>query len=64
MYDVYWLEDVWSLQDWNTLSQGMLKLGDVNNDADDDDEVRSRVSQTHATATLSTEQVFLWIQYL
>jgi hypothetical protein len=42
----------------------MLKLGDVDNDTDDDDEVRSYVSQNHATATLSIEELFLRTQYL
>jgi hypothetical protein len=36
---------------------GMLKKGDVDNDADDD--VRNSVSQTHAKATLSTQEFFL-----
>jgi hypothetical protein len=47
-----------------TLSQGMLKKGDVDNDADDDGEVRTSVSQNHATATLSTKEFFLRTQYL
>ncbi len=35
----------------------MLKKGDVDDDADDD--VRNSVSQTHAKATLSTQEFFL-----
>jgi hypothetical protein len=37
-----------------TLSQGMLKKGNVNSDADDYDEVRTSASQNHATVTWST----------
>jgi hypothetical protein len=40
----------------------MLKKGDVDKDADD--EVRTSASQNHATATLSTEEFFLRIQYI
>jgi hypothetical protein len=46
-----------------TLSQGMLKKGNVNGDADDNDEVRTSASQNHATATQSTEEFFLRTQY-
>jgi hypothetical protein len=52
------------LKNWHsqlTLSQGMLKEGDVDADADDDDEVRTSESQNHATATLSTEEFFFRI---
>jgi hypothetical protein len=43
----------------------MLKMGDVDNDAEDEDEVRTTVrSQNIATATLSTEEYFLKTQYL
>jgi hypothetical protein len=45
-----------------TLSQGMLKKGDVVDDADD--EVRTSASQNRVTATLSTEEFFLRTQYL
>jgi hypothetical protein len=34
----------------------MLKKGDVHNDADDNDEVRTSTSQNHATTTLTTEE--------
>jgi hypothetical protein len=37
----------------------MLKNEDVENDADDDDEVRTSESQNCVTATLSTEKFFL-----
>jgi hypothetical protein len=37
----------------------MLKKGDVDDDADDDDEVQTLVSQNRVTATLSTEEFFL-----
>jgi hypothetical protein len=47
-----------------TLSQEMLKKGDVDDDADDDDEVRTSASQNHVTATPSTEEFFLRTQYL
>ncbi len=48
-----------------TLSQGMLKKGEVNvdADADDDDEVRTSVLQNHVTATLCTEEFFLSTLY-
>ncbi len=43
----------------------MLKKEDVFDDVDyDDDEVRTSASQTHVTATLSTKEFFLRIQYL
>ncbi len=35
-----------------TLSQRILKKGDVNDDANDDDEVRTSMSHNYATATL------------
>jgi hypothetical protein len=41
----------------------MLKNEDVENDADDDDEVRTSESQNCVTATLSTEKFFLRTQY-
>jgi hypothetical protein len=41
-----------------TLSQGMLKKGDVDDDADDDEEVRTSASQNHTTPTLSTKEYF------
>jgi hypothetical protein len=47
-----------------TLSQGMLKKGNVNGDADDYDEVRTSASQNHVTATQRTEEFFLRTQYL
>jgi hypothetical protein len=48
-----------------TLSQGMLKKGNVDDDAVDDDEVRTTVSsQDCATATLKTEEFFLRTRYL
>ncbi len=40
----------------------MLKKGNVVTDADDDDEVRTSVSQNHAATTLSTEECFLRTQ--
>jgi hypothetical protein len=40
-----------------------LKKGYVDDDADDDDEVRTSASQNCATATLSTEEFFLGTQY-
>ncbi len=46
-----------------TLSQGMMKKGDIVSDADDDDEVRTSVSENHATATLCTEEFFLRTRY-
>jgi hypothetical protein len=40
----------------------MLKKGEVSDDADDNDKmVRTSISQSHATATLSTEKFFLSI---
>jgi hypothetical protein len=46
-----------------TLSQGMLKMWDVEDDPDD--EVRTTVqSQIHVTATQSAEEPFVWAQYL
>jgi hypothetical protein len=42
----------------------MLKKRDVENDANDDDEVRTNASQNQATATLSTEEFFLRTQNL
>ncbi len=47
-----------------TLSLGILKKGDINADADNDDEVRTSASQNHATTTLSTEKFFLRTQHL
>jgi hypothetical protein len=48
-----------------TLSQGMLKKGNVDDDAVDDDEVRTIApSQDCVTATLKTEEFFLRTQYL
>jgi hypothetical protein len=41
----------------------MLKKGDIDDDANDDDEVRTSTSQSHATETLSTEEFFLRTQY-
>jgi hypothetical protein len=41
----------------------MLKKGEVDDNADDDNEVRFTVSQKCATATLSTEEYFLLTQY-
>ncbi len=41
----------------------MLKKGDVNDDADDDDEVRTSESQNLVTATLKTKEFFLRTQY-
>ncbi len=47
-----------------TLSQGMLKKGDVIVDADaDDDEVRTSALQNRVTATLCTEEFFLSTLY-
>ncbi len=40
----------------------MLKKGDVDDDADDDDEVRTSASENCATAVLSTEEFFLRTQ--
>jgi hypothetical protein len=42
----------------------MLKKGDVSDDADDDDEVRTSLSQNCATVTLSTEEASLRTWYL
>jgi hypothetical protein len=42
----------------------MLKKGDVNNDADDDDEVRTSGLQNCVTVTLSTKAFLLRTQYL
>jgi hypothetical protein len=42
----------------------MLKKGDVVNDADDDDGVRTSASQSIATEILSTEEFFLRTLYL
>jgi hypothetical protein len=36
----------------------MWKRGDVDDDADDDDEVRTGVPQNHVTATLGTKVFF------
>ncbi len=44
-----------------TLSQGMLKKGD--DDDEVNDEVRSSASQNRVTATLCTEEFFLRTQY-
>jgi hypothetical protein len=41
-----------------------LKKGDVDNNADDDDELRTSASQNHATATLIATEFFLRTQYL
>jgi hypothetical protein len=41
-----------------TLSQGMLKKGDVDNDAYDDAEVRTSASQNRVTASVSSEEFF------
>ncbi len=41
-----------------------MKKGDVVDDADDDEEVRTSASQNRATAILSTEEFFLRTQYL
>jgi hypothetical protein len=46
-----------------TLSQGMMKKGDVVV-AGDDDDVRTIASQNHGTATLCTEEFFLRTQYI
>ncbi len=37
----------------------MSKKEDVNHNADDDDELITRESQNHATATMSTKEFFL-----
>jgi hypothetical protein len=43
----------------NTLTQGIMKKGDVIIDDDNnDDEVRTIASQNHAPATLCTEEFF------
>jgi hypothetical protein len=42
----------------------MLKKGDVDDDSDDENEVRTTVPQKRATATLSTEEYFFSTQYL
>jgi hypothetical protein len=42
----------------------MLKKVDVDDDADHDDELRTSMSQNLATATLSTEELYLRTQYL
>jgi hypothetical protein len=42
----------------------MMKNGDIDDVADDDDEVRTSATQNRVTATLSTEEFFLRIQYL
>jgi hypothetical protein len=55
--------DVLRVQDQRTLSCGMLKKGDVNNDANDD-EMRTSVSQNRGIATPSNEEFFLRTQYL
>jgi hypothetical protein len=47
-----------------TLSQDMLKKGDVIVVADDDYEVRTSVSQNRVTATLCTEELLLRTQYM
>jgi hypothetical protein len=41
-----------------------VEKGDVDDDADHDDEVRTSMSQNYATATLSTEELYLRTQYL
>jgi hypothetical protein len=41
----------------------MMKKGDVFDEVDDDDEVRTSVTPKHLAATLSTEEFFLWTQY-
>ncbi len=50
-----------------TLSQGMMKKGDIIVVADDDDdnvEVRASVSQNQVTAALCTDKLFLRTQYI
>jgi hypothetical protein len=47
-----------------TLSEWMLKKGNVVSDADDDDEVRTSALQNRVTATVCTEEVFLRTQYI
>ncbi len=47
-----------------TLSQGMLKKGDVYNETDVDNAVRISASRKRATAMLSTEEFFHRTQYL
>jgi hypothetical protein len=42
----------------------MLKKGDVDDDADDDNEVRTSASRSCATAALITVEFFLRTQYL
>jgi hypothetical protein len=42
----------------------MLKKGDVDDDSDDENEVRTTVPQNCVTATLSTEEYFFRTQYL
>jgi hypothetical protein len=41
----------------------MLKKGDIVDDTDDSDEVRTRALQNHVTATPSTEEFFLRTHY-
>jgi hypothetical protein len=41
----------------------MLKKGDVNDDAGDDDEDRTSVLQNHVTGTMNTEEFFLRTPY-
>jgi hypothetical protein len=51
-----------------TLSQGMMRKGDVivvaDDDDDDDNEVRTSASQNYATAPVCTEELFLRTQYI
>ncbi len=47
-----------------TLSQGKMKKGDDVADYNDDDAVRTSVSQERVTATLRTEELFLRAQNL
>jgi hypothetical protein len=42
----------------------MLQKGDVVDDADDDNEVRTSASQNRATTTQGTEEFILRTQYL
>jgi hypothetical protein len=51
---------VFLLLDQNTLSQGKMKKGDDVADG----EVRTCVSQDPMKAILSTEELFLWTQYI
>jgi hypothetical protein len=46
-------------RDQNTLSQGKKEKGDEVADDEDDDAVRTGLSQDRMTATLCTEELFL-----